>query len=437
MKLFVVRMVGYMSKKKYGFILCMFATIFAVGVVSLRKQSEKIENDAVITIWSYYTGAHNDAIETYEEKTGNYVHYEGIGYDNYGTKINTVLGTEEEPDIIIIDPDMMGRYIDSDNFLNFDDVFSGDDLYDEYLDNVSSSLLSLGNVEGKQKAISFENSSSVFYYRTDLAEQCLGISSSAEMEAATQTISDYQTLYDNLQANDDNACQISLFATGDYKEALLNLDYYFSKTEDGLEIKDDAYTIIEKLNELDSSKLAYSKNGSKQFLKEENEEDRFLGDISSVNKMLEIYNFDQSGKWAVADTPVDYVDGGPYFLISKNANVDAVKEYFDLTFFNQDWLSKNIDNLGIIDYGVVMNKDSLSEYDFEQYFNEDNIYSKLTEISQNNSSNKHVSKYDDGAIAVLKGVYNEYNTGGIETEEEIRNKIIDDMNNYYPTVNVK
>lgn len=430
-------MVGFMSKKKYGLILCMFATIFALGVVSLRKQSEKIDSEAELTIWSYYTGAHNDAIETYEEETGNYVHYEGIGYDNYGTKINTVLGTDEEPDIIVIDPDMMGRYIDSDDFLNFDDVFSGDDLYDEYIDNTSSSLLSLGNVDGKQKAISFENSSSVFYYRSDLAEQCLGISSPEEMEAATETISDYQTLFDKLQANDDSACQMSLFATGDYKEALLNLDYYFIETEEGLEIKDDVYTIVEKLSELDSSKLAYSKNGSKQFLKEENEENRFLGDVSSVNKMLEIYNFDQPGKWAIVDTPIDYVDGGPYFLISKNANVDAVKEYFDLTFFNQEWLSNNIDNLGIIDYSEVMSGESLSEYDFEQYFNDDNIYLRLTEISKNNSSNKHASKYDDGALAVLKGVYSEYSLGEISTEEKIRNKIIDDMNNYYPTVNVE
>ncbi|WOO86723.1 extracellular solute-binding protein [Mollicutes bacterium LVI A0039] len=416
-----------MSKRTYFSIIACFIIIFLVGLNMLQADS-----DYDLELWSYYSGGHNQAIDTFNETSSYNMKFTGIAADNYTTKLDAAMSSGDLPDIIMVDSNDLGRYIENDQFLDFNTVFLNDPQYDDYTQHASVYGLNIGEINGKQKAIKFENTSSVFAYRSDLASECLSINSPEEMNQVTSNYVSYNTMYESLQSSSNPMCSnLSLFATNEYTNYLLNPNNVYG--EGGF-----TPNLVEWLdwvkNNIDS-KLVYSRFGNYHELIDESNQSVFLGDITTVNQLRNFYDFNQPGKWAIAQTPIDYQGNTSYFMISKDANIDAVREFFLSTYFNEEWLVDNINEIGIIENGYVMDNSDFNILDFNSYFTNDDYQETLNQasIENINGNNDNVTKYDYGIRNTITGVTNEYIDNKI-SREEIVPKATEDLSIFYEEI---
>lgn len=416
-----------MSKIKYYSIIILFVIIFAIGMLLLTRQ----QNDYDLELWSYYSGGHNVAINEFNENSDYNIKFTGVAADNYTTKLDSVMGTEDMPDIIMLNSSDLGHYVYSDQFLDFDQIFKEDNAYTNFKLEASEAGLNLGNSDGQQKAIKFENSNSIFVYRSDLASECLGIQSPTEMNAATTEYTDYSDLYIQLQNSDNKMCnELSMFATSEYTNYLQNPNNIISKD---YQVNTKVATWLEWIKSNIDTNLVYSRYGQYQDLIEDSNENKFFGDITTVNKLRSIYDFQQSGKWAVAQTPITYQGESSYFLISKDANLDAVVEFFDSTYFNKEWLASNINDIGIIENEQIMNDNNYSAIDLNSYFTNENLQQTLNEATDAKINNNNATTFDYGIRNAISGVMNDYIDGQIQ-KNQLVDKINEDIKIFYDNV---
>ncbi len=414
-----------MSKKLYYGLLLTFAIIFMIGMTLLFNQN----SDYDLELWSYYTGGQNNAVEDFNEMTDYNMKFTGIAADNFTTKVDTAMASGQLPDIIMIDSNDLGRYVANDNFIDFNQLFNNSDGYDQYKQEASEYGLNLGQYEGMQKAIKFENSSSVFAYRSDLASECLNINSPREMTVATTKYTDYTDLYDQLLKSDNSQCNnLSLFATSEYTNYILNPNNII---KDG-QINNEVIEWLTWIKDNIDTKLVYSRYGNYHELIDDSGETSFLGDVTTVNQLRDFYDFNQEGKWAIAQTPINYQGSTSYFLVSKDANLDAVKDFFETTYFNESWLRDNVNNLGIIENSNVMNESNYTELDLNGYFTNKNLQSELNTASHKTINNNRdvASTYDYGIRNTMTGVVNDYLNGTLKEEDIIR-RIEADLKTFY------
>lgn len=414
-----------MSKKLYNSLIALFVVIFLIGMNMLLGTNE----DYDLELWSYYSGGQNQAVEDFNQNSEYHMKFTGIAADNFTTKVDTALAAGELPDIIMVDASDLGRYVSNDEFMDFNQVFEDSKSYQQYKNNASQYGLSLGQYEQQQKAIKFENSSSIFAYRSDLASQCLGIDSPTEMNQATQRYQDYTKLYEKLQNSDDLVCSsISLFATNEYTNFILNPNNIITDNQLNPKLTDWLNWIKENLE----TKLVYSRYGQYHELIDDSGETAFFGDITTVNHLRDFYDFDQPGQWAIAQTPINYQGNTSYFLIAKDANIEAVKAFFEQTFFDQNWLESNIDDIGIIENQQVMNQTNYTGIDLNGYFTNDNLQSELNVAATKTIGNNHpnTSNYDYGIRNTMTGVVNDYIDNKLKSED-VDARIKSDLETFY------
>lgn len=414
-----------MDKKIYYSLVGIFVTIFLVGMHLLNNQN----NDYDLELMSYYSGGQNIAVDYFNQNSDYNMKFTGVAADNYTTKLDASIASGNVPDIVMVNSDDLGRYTSNGQFANYDDVFASDSNYSDYLDEASEYGLNLGKDNGQQKAIKFENSSSIFVYRSDLASECLGINTPKEMSNRTKSYKDYTKLYNDLKSSSIGQCsELSLFATSEYTNYLLNPNNIIG--ENGVNSKIPEW--LEWIKTNIDTKLVYSRFGQYHELIDDSGSTFFFGDITTVNQLRDIYDFEQPGQWAVTQTPIDYQGATSYFLISKDANLDAVREFFDMTYFNEEWLIENINSIGIIENEQVMKKSDFSEIDIQSYFTNDDIQVELTEAGYKTiNKNKDITtSYDYGIRNTITGVMNDYIDETI-SKDEIIPRIKTDLKTFY------
>ncbi len=412
-----------MNKKLYLLLCLLFASIFIIGVNLL-----KIQTKADITLMSYYTGGHNTAIDYFNDNTEYNMQFIGSARDSYTTKVDSLLYSDEMPDILIIPSSDLGRYLDTGLFYDFNTLFKDNEGYQYYLDNTNLYSLDYGNINDQQLAIKFENNSSVFVYNQELASYCLSINSVDEMN---RYLTDYQKLRDMqniLDESSDNKCnKMSVLATQEYTNYLSDVNNIIV---DG-EINDDIIDYFNFIKDANTSKLVYSRYGTYDQLIDDANEGLFLGEITTVNKLRSIYDFSMDNTFAIGNSPILYNGEIPYFLISKDANLDLVYQFFDMTYFNEDWLIDNINDLGVVDNSEIMNNSQFDTINLEEYFINDNLYDDIDGYTKRDkTSNVDVSTYDYGIRNSVSGVLGEYENNTI-FENEIIENIKQDIEIFY------
>lgn len=414
-----------MNQKIYISLVVTFCIIFITFTMVLTNRKD----EADLEMWTYYSGGQNVAADHFSNETNHTIEITGVAQDNYTLKLDSAIKSNQLPDIIIVESNDLGRYLDSDQFIDFNQVFANDESYNNYLNNASEYGLNLGTYNDEQRAIKFENTSSIFVYRSDLASVCLGIESPEQMNEMTAQLEDYTRMFKQLKASEDQRCnQLSLFATSEYTNYLQNPNNI---------ITDDSIN-PEVINWLDFAKtnidtdLVYSRFGSYHELIDDSATTPFFGDVTTVNKLRGIYDFNQPGQWAVAQTPIDYQGNSPYFLVSKDADLNLVRQFFTTTYFDQDWLKKNINSLGILENEEVMNSTTITEIAIDEYFSNDNYKDEYIKAGYKtiNDNQDVVSKYDYGIRNTIIGVMNDYISGNI-TRNEIEDRISDDLQVFY------
>ncbi len=407
-----------MSKRLYLGLCILFITVFFMGM-NLLQRSYTYD----LTLMSYYSGGHNTALNYFEENTGYSTEFIGVAKDNYATKVDSVLESDEIPDIIMVPSSDLGRYLDTGLFYDFNEIFKGDANYQYFVDNATKYGLKLGQKDGKQLAIKLENTSSVFVYDKLLASTCLNINDEEEFN---DYFIDYTSLI-KAQDNLEDECPATyLLATQEYTNFFSDQNNIINNKK----LNEDIVTYITYNKEI-VNQVVYSKYGEYSQLIEDANEGSFIGDITTVNNLGEIYNLGNEN-YVIGQSPIYYQGEAPYFLISKDADLEKVIAFFDMTLFNQTWLINNINELGVLENTDVMQKSNLNNPNLEQYFNNDNLYSDIDTYSDITiNGDIFTSPYDYGIRNILSGVISEYNNGKIK-KEDIKSRLLSDFKVFYP-----
>lgn len=414
-------------------------TLVLAGCGSNTAVDVNHEGDDVLTIWGFYEGAPKVAMDYYEAQTGNQVEYQTIGWDDYQTKLNTVLGTEDAPDLIMLERSFMGTYLGTDNIISLDDLLADDEQFQAYKDTTAVATMGPGVVDDKVKAIGWENTASAFFYRSDLASQCLDINSVEEMEAATQSFDDYVKLYDKMQSSSDETCnQMAMFGYPDYYDGFYAEAGAYKLNDDGSYTVSNAYgDALEELKELVDSGIVYSPDNDKTQVVSGNSKDMIMGTIAPAWGTQAVLEYDQPGQWAVADTPLDYTAGGTYLAATPNADMAMVKEFLDMTFLNEEWLIDNMDTFGMVGNETIMNKYLDTTSGENEYFGGENTVAKFAEINDGITDYDPVTVYDSGIGTSIDEVYEGYVlTGTIDSVEDAKQQLADKLTALYPTLEV-
>ncbi len=417
------------------------AILFLTGCGTAASDGGDVshEGDGVLTIWGFFEGAPKVAMDYYEEQTGNQVEYQTIGWEDYQTKLNTVLGTDDAPDMLMLERSFMGSYLGSENILSLDDLMGEDEQFAAYKENTALATGGPGTVDGVVKAIGWENTASAFFYRSDLAETCLGITSVEEMEASTQTPEDYITLYEELQNSDNTTCSsMALVGYSDYEDAFLTSAGAYKLQDDGTYLISKEYgEALKLMKELADSGIVYSPDRDKTQVVSGNSEDKILGNIGAAWSTQAVLEYEQPGQWAVADTPLDFSAGGTFLAATPNADTEMVKEFLNMTFLNEQWLVDNMDTFGMVGNETVMNKYLETTDGSNEYFGGQNTVAKFAEINDAITDYNPVSVYDAGIGSSLEEVYSEYVISGtISTVEEAEELLQSKLNGLYPGLTV-
>lgn len=398
------------------------------------------EGDDVLTIWGFYEGAPKVAMDYYEQQTGKQVEYQTIGWGDYQTKLNTVLGTDDAPDLLMLERSFMGTYLGSDNILSMEDLLADDEQFQAYKDTTALATMGPGTVNDEVKAIGWENTAAAFFYRTDLASQCLDINSVEEMEAATKSWEDYETLYEKLQSSDDATCSnMAMFGYPDYKDGFLTEAGAYKFNEDGSYTITSAYgDALDTLKGIVDSGMVYSPDGDKTQITSANMDNKILGNISPAWGTQVILEYEQPGQWAVADTPLDFTAGGTYLAATPQADTAMVQEFLDMTFLNEEWLVNNMDTFGMVGNETIMNKYLETTSGENEYFGGQNTVEKFAQINDEITDYNPVSVYDSGLGTSLAEVYEGYViTGTIKSTDEAKEQLKSKLNGLYPELVVE
>lgn len=426
-------------KNLLAILLVLILALAGCGSGSGDSESLENTNDEVLTIWGFYEGAPKVAMDYYEQQTGKTVEYVTIGWDDYQTKLNTVLGTDDAPDLLMLERGFMGTYLGSENIITIEDLLADDEQFQSYKENTAIATAGPGIVDEKVKAIGWENSASSYQYRSDLAEQCLGITSVEEMEDATQTFDGYLELYKQLQSsNDENCSQMSVFGWPDYKAGFFSQAGAYTISDDGTyHITKEYGEALETLKSLIDDGAVYSPDGDKTQITSGNTKNLILGNLTPAWGVQATLEYEQSGQWAIADTPLDFTSGGTYLAATPQADTAMVKEFLDMTFLNEQWLIDNMDTFGMVGNETVMNKYLETTSGENEYFGGQNTVQKFAEINDAITEYNPVSIYDAGISTSIDEVYQGYAVdGSISTVDDAKQQLKEKINALYPDLEV-
>lgn len=202
------------------------------GKADATNEGAAATSDETLVIWTLADDL-KDFAERYTEQTGVKTEVVVIAPEDYPTKVQTaIVGGENEPDVIVGEPQMLGDMFSYGAFANLDDFGAQD-----YADQIVDYVWEVGkDEEGIQRAISYQITPAGIYYRRDIAQEVFG---TEDPEEIGKLFADYPTILETAETL--KAAGYRIFAS----DSEIN---YFSG--------DSAWVIDGKLN-VDQGRLDY------------------------------------------------------------------------------------------------------------------------------------------------------------------------------------
>lgn len=425
--------------KKVFLAILVLLSLIACGKKSGEATTEaevKKTGDGKLVIWGFFEGMPKQALDEWAKATGKPVEYQTIGWGDYQTKLNTVLGTPDAPDMVLLERSFMGQFLPTDNFLTIADLWKDKPEMQNYLANTDKGVLGQVSPNGVVKAVGWENTSGAFYYRKDMAEKYLGVKTPEEMEALIPTqdafiglMSEFEKKAPGTKFLTRNALStIELTVSGAYNFQADGTYVITKRVQEGLK------NIKDYFNKGNFYTPAYDKtavlNGTK--------ENKFFGALEPAWAVQDIKEWDQSGLWQIANSPFKWTAGGTFMAVTTNADQDLAWDFLSKTFLNEEWVLKNMSGFGMVANSKLMNdyisKEGISGND---YFGGQNTIKKFAEISASITSVIPATAYDSGLGTALGDIVNGLTVDAtIKDEVEAVNKLKEALNLLYPDLKV-
>lgn len=416
-------------KKIFRFIMTILFSITLIGCSSGEQG-----NEDKLTIWGFYEAMPKEAADYYGELKDIEIDYQTIGWDDYQTKLDTVLGTEDAPDLLILDNSFIGKYVQHEGIASLEKEFGDEPEMQTYIKDTLPSTKGPGILEDEVVAIGWESSVGAFFYRTDLAKEHLNIDSVEEMEERLDSPQSLIELQKELNTKDSGIKLI-----GEAKEVVAAVvspeePYVVDNT---FKLDEDFINDLELIKTYNDNKIFYT-NDDRTSQINGAISDKYIGDIIPAWGVQAVAEYDQSGKWAIAKSPFLYTSGGSFWGMTSTANKDLVWDFLTTTFLNESWLLEHIS-----DFGTIGNEKVTLRYLEEQdgvgsdYYGGQNITEKFLEIAQDTPAPGQSSPYDRGiADSINDGISSYVFEGTTSSIDETINQIAEDIQNLYPDLEI-
>lgn len=404
---------------------------------STDSASAEETGDGKLVVWGFYEGPAKKALDDYSERTGVEVEYQTIGWGDYQTKLNTVLGTPDEPDLMLLERSFVGSYIPTNNIANMEEIYGDKPEFQSYIDNTDLSTKGPGLVDGKVKAIGWENTAGAFFYRSDLAEEAFGVTTVEEMEALMPTKEAFFDLQEQLRnSGNPHLENITLMAQEFGVSELQEAHAY--------EAVNDEYVITKKFGEaleltrwVNENGMVYSPNSDKIQIIPAMDKDLIFGTLLPAWGVADVKEYEQPGLWRVAKSPFSWTAGGTLIAMTNSSDKDLVWDYLQNSFLSETWLVDNMDQFGMVGNSTVMDA-YLSEVNAgDEYFGGQDTIAKFSEINSEIDYYTPVSVYDAGlGVAVGETLTAFAVDKTISTVEEANQMVVDKLSVVYPSLKV-
>jgi len=427
--------------KKIFFLLSVFVVqallvILQMGCQNQKKSASEGSGDGKIVMWGFFEGMPKAALDHYAAVSGKEVAYQTIGWGDYTTKLNTVLGTKDAPDVMLLERSFMGQYMPLDKIMAVNELWNDKPEMQAYLKNSDPSITGQTNVNGKVKGIGWENTSGAFFYRSDMAKKYLGVNTVAEMEALISKKDKFITLMKDFEKK---APGVKFMSTNYMASVLLSLSGAYNVQPDGSYIiTKEVAEAFKDVKEFYEMKNFYSPTYDKTAIMNGAKKDKFFSHMMPAWAIQDIKEWGQSGKWAIANPPIKYAMGGTFIAVSNTADKDLVWDFLASTFLNEKWILDNMSGFGMVANSKIM-KEYLANSDAggNEYFGGQNTIAKFAEISAGVDNVISATLYDSGLKKVTDDIINGLTIDAtIKNENEAVNKLKQELATLYPDLKI-
>ena len=380
-----------------------------------------------LVVWTF-TDELGEMVENYYKKNVDpdaEINVQTIPVNDLSTRLDSAWRAKKNlPDIVAIEEKYIRKYADAEGmFEPLDDMLAEDNGMYEY------TLDAARNADGNIIAYAWQATPGALYYRTDMAEEILGVTSPEEMQPLVATWADFLDTAKRLKdANTEHFSDIRILsdvaapgrAFYSEREASWVVDGKLSIEEQLYEGEDSLYEIIKALQ------VGNGEWGEKEdpFINETTErttawfndmsQDRvfsYLLPSYSLQYDLKKYAADEqagtttAGKWGVVQGPAIYSDGGTWLgIVSTSDKKEKAKELIRYFTMDESFLRAWADDTGdFMNNSALMAEYAADNERGEEFLGGQNHYKLFNEIAAKIKGNNRTA-YDSN----INSMFNEW-----------------------------
>ncbi|GAF65436.1 ABC transporter substrate-binding protein [Bacillus sp. TS-2] len=396
--------------------------------------SEEVEE---ITIWSFTDEAEYAVEHFLEENPDVKVNFRYIPNSQYQTKLRSALSTGiEAPDVFALEHAYKRKFMDHPSAANLSEApFNADELIEQQYEFVQEVQK---DVSGNVRTIGYQGTPGGIYFRRDLAKEYLGTDDPEEISAMISNWDDIFEIGERVFAESDgqvhalpNWNAISAVQRGNVERPWVENETLIID-EERLKILDWAREAREKnvlamLDDWSPGLSASMQSGSVLF---------YAGPTWYLQHVIKNDAPDTSGLWGLAQGPSAFSGGGTYFSVySESESKELAWEFVKFYGYNHDFLEKLSVEQSYFTSNQLVNEELADEMTDEfldgqkyfEFFNEE--ATKVTPVVQ--------TRYDGDIDDLFNQNMNSFIRGNISSKEEFISKFKQDVQNYFPELNVQ
>jgi hypothetical protein len=270
-----------------------------------------------------------------------------------------------------------------------------------------------------------------------MAKKYLGVNTVAEMEALISTKEKFVELMPEFEKK---AGGVKFMSANSLTSILMRISGAYNVQADG------SYVITKEIEEAFRDVMDFHKMGhyytpvydDKTMITNGAKNGKFFSHMYPAWAVQEIMEWDQPGKWAIANPPFKFTMGGTFIAVTNTADKDLVWDFLSSTFLNEKWILENMTGFGMVANAKIMNEYLAgSDVGGNEYFGGQNTIAKFAEISAGIDNVIPTSIYDAGLSKVMEDITNGLTVDGtISNEKEAVNKLKKELATLYPDLKI-
>lgn len=326
-----------------------------------------------------------------------------IGVNELDTKLTSAWRAKKNlPDVVAIEEKYIAKYAESDMFMSLNDMLKTDNSMYQY------TLDAAKDKNGEVMAYAWQSTPGALYYRTDMAEEILGVTSPEQMQEKVATWEEFLKTAKLLKdANTENFSDVRILSDVAAPSRAFFSERNASWVVDGKlsiesQLYDGDYSLYEIIKTLQVGNGAWGEVED-PFINETTERTTAWYTDMSQDKvfsyLLPSYSlqFDlkkyaenttsgtsTAGKWAVCQGPAIYSDGGTWLgVIKTSEKADKAKELIEYFTMNESFLRAWADDTGdFMNHQTLMTEYANDETKGESFLGGQNHYKLFNEVAK-------------------------------------------------------